>query len=90
LSDVDAATLVRAPRATPLLTGDRGGEGIDFTALENLVLRVSVMVDEHPELASIVLDPVLTSARGLAVLGAHVRVHTQTFRDQQAARKLAD
>jgi len=90
LTDVDAAALVRAPRAAPLLLGHKGGGSVDMASLEDLVLRVSVLVDEHPELAEVFLDPVLTSGRGLAVLGARVRLQSAQVREEMKVRKLAD
>ena len=39
LTDLDAAELVRAVRAAPLLFGYRGSEPVDVDALEPLLLR---------------------------------------------------
>lgn len=90
LTDVDAAALVRAPRASPLLFGHKGGGSVDIAAMEDLVLRVSLLVDEHLELAEVVLDPVLASSRGLVVLGARVRLQSSLVREEMKVRKLAD
>lgn len=72
LSDSDAAALVRAPRAAPLLTGYRGSEPARLDALEDLVLRVGRMAEDLPELRALGLDPVLASADGVFVTGARV------------------
>lgn len=64
LSTMDAATLVRAPRAAPLLDGYRGAKPVDLAALEDLLLRIGVLADRVPEIRSLVLDPVLAADRG--------------------------
>ena len=47
-TDRDAAELVRSIRAAPLLFGWRGSEPVDTDALEELLLRVSRLVDDLP------------------------------------------
>ena len=73
-TDRDVAGLVREIRAAPLLFGWRGAEPVDTGALEELLLRVSQLVDDIPEVASVVLEPVVVAPHGLAVLGATVRL----------------
>ncbi|GAA4931681.1 acyl-CoA synthetase (NDP forming) [Actinomycetospora succinea] len=72
LSTMDAATLVRAPRAAPLLDGYRGARRADLPALEDLVLRIGVLADAIPEIRSLVLDPVLAADRGAHPTGVTV------------------
>src|SRR4051794_37362679 len=59
LTDLDAAELVRAPRAWPLLDGYRGSEPVDVAALEDLLLRVARLADDLPEVLRLRLEPVL-------------------------------
>src|SRR5439155_938591 len=49
LTDVDAAEMVRSLRAAALLLGWRGADAVDVAALEDLLLRVSVLLDELAE-----------------------------------------
>lgn len=72
LSDVDAARLVRAPRAAPLLRGYHGDEPADLAAVEDLVLRVSALAEDLPEVRELTLRPVLASAGGAVVTGARL------------------
>jgi acyl-CoA synthetase (NDP forming)/ribosomal protein S18 acetylase RimI-like enzyme len=74
LSDVDVSTLVRAPRAAPLLAGYRGDEPADLAALEDIVLRVATMAEDLPEVCELALEPVLASARGVHVTGAKLSI----------------
>src|SRR3712207_5553305 len=77
LTDLDAAELVRAPRAWPLLNGYRGSEAVDVSALENLLLRVARPADDLPEVLQLSLEPVIVGppnpwhgGRALGVAGA--------------------
>ncbi|MGH3311084.1 MAG: acetate--CoA ligase family protein, partial [Streptomyces sp.] len=73
-TDRDAAELVRAIRSAPILFGWRGARSADTGALEDLLLRVSRLVDDHPEIVAVDLEPVVVAPRGHTVLGATVRV----------------
>ncbi len=88
LTDRDAATLVRAPRAAPLLTGYRGGAPVDLGALADLVLRVGLLADEHPQLHRLELNPVLARPDGLSVLHAGVHMGTPAARPDTGPRRL--
>jgi acyl-CoA synthetase (NDP forming)/RimJ/RimL family protein N-acetyltransferase len=88
LNDVDAAALVRSPKASPLLFGYRGAEPVDVAALERLVLRVGRLKHELPDIGELELDPVVVSPEGLAVLGATVRLRPRLDRKDSPLRRL--
>lgn len=88
LSDRDAADLVRAPRAAPLLSGYRGADPVDLAAVEDLLLRVSRLADDLPQVLRVELNPVLVAPQGLAVLDAAVRVGPPTARVDPGPRRL--
>ena len=88
VSDQDAAALVRAPRAAPLLAGYRGTEPVDLAALEDLVLRVGRIAEDLPEVRSLVLDPVLTSDQGAFVAGARIVLGPPPTREDSGPRRL--
>ena len=46
----------------------------DVDAAAAFIARVSVLADDHPELASVRLNPVMAHQDGIEVLGAQVRV----------------
>ncbi|MEU8884591.1 bifunctional acetate--CoA ligase family protein/GNAT family N-acetyltransferase [Streptomyces hydrogenans] len=73
-TDRDAAELVRSIRTAPLLFGWRGSAPVDTPALEELLLRVSRLVDDHPEIVSVALEPAVVAPGGVSVLGAAVRL----------------
>ena len=88
VSDADAAALVRAPRAAPLLTGYRGSEPVRLEALEDLVLRLGRMAEDLPELRALSLDPVLASAAGAFVTGTRVVLGPPPTRADSGPRRL--
>jgi acetate---CoA ligase (ADP-forming) len=59
LTAEDAAELVRGLRSSPLLFGYRGAAPTDTAALEDLLLRLSVLGQQVPELAELDLNPVI-------------------------------
>ncbi|MFJ6216329.1 GNAT family N-acetyltransferase [Streptomyces sp. NPDC092296] len=88
-TDRDAAELVREVRAAPLLFGWRGADPVDTPALEELLLRVSRLVDDLPEVASVELEPVVVAPHGLAVLAARVRVAPLPARSDLGPRSMS-
>jgi acyl-CoA synthetase (NDP forming)/GNAT superfamily N-acetyltransferase len=88
LSTVDAAGLVRAPRAAPLLAGYRGEPPARLDALEDLALRLSRLAAELPEVRSLVLDPVLAGPDGVAVAGSRIVLGPPPVREDLAPRRL--
>ena len=60
-TDRDAAELIRSIRTAPLLFGWRGSAPVDTAALEELLLRVSRLVDDHPEVVAVTLEPVVVA-----------------------------
>ncbi|SDH96839.1 Acyl-CoA synthetase (NDP forming) [Actinokineospora alba] len=88
LTDADAAYLVRAPRAAPLLAGYGGGEPADLAALEDLVLRVAALAEDLPEIRSMLVEPILASAAGAFVSGGHATVGPPPSRHDGGPRRL--
>jgi acyl-CoA synthetase (NDP forming)/GNAT superfamily N-acetyltransferase len=88
LTDLDAAEMVRSVRAAPMLFGHRGADPVDVAAVEDLLLRVSRLADEVPEVAGLELNPVVVGSRGLVVLGAEARVAPPAVRTDTPRRSL--
>ncbi len=74
LTDVDAREMVRSVKAYQLLEGWRGAKPSDIEALEKLLLRVSAMVEDLPQIAEMDLNPVKVLKRnnGYVVVDARV------------------
>ncbi|MEU9035991.1 GNAT family N-acetyltransferase [Streptomyces sp. NPDC048352] len=87
-TDRDAAALIRSIRTAPLLFGWRGSDPVDTPALEELLLRLSRLVDDHPEVTGVSLEPVVVATEGLSVLSATVRVAHPPVRTDLGPRTL--
>ena len=74
LSRPDAADLLRSLRSFPLLLGYRGAPRTDVGALEDLLVRLSVLADAHPEVTEVDCDPVLVSSAGAVVVDARIHI----------------
>ncbi|MER5968793.1 GNAT family N-acetyltransferase [Streptomyces sp. NPDC002055] len=88
VTDRDAAELIRSIRTAPLLFGWRGSQPVDTDALEELLLRVSRLVDDHPEVVAVDLEPVVVAPHGLTVLGASVRLAPRPATPDLGPRRL--
>ncbi|MFD9269691.1 GNAT family N-acetyltransferase [Streptomyces goshikiensis] len=87
-ADRDVAALIRSIRTAPLLFGWRGSDPVDTPALEELLLRLSRLVDDHPEVVGVSLEPVVVATGGLSVLSATVRVAHPPARTDLGPRTL--
>lgn len=88
LTDLDARELIRSTRGSPLLFGYRGAEPVDTDALEELVLRVSLLAEERDEIAELDLNPVVVSPTGVLALDAKIRVTPRQHHPELAVRRL--
>ncbi|KUF13108.1 bifunctional GNAT family N-acetyltransferase/acetate--CoA ligase family protein [Streptomyces silvensis] len=88
VTDREAGNLVRSIRTAPLLFGWRGSAPVDAPALEELLMRLSRLVDDHPEVVSVSLEPVVVAQEGLSVLSATVRLAPPPARDDLGPRTL--
>jgi acyl-CoA synthetase (NDP forming)/RimJ/RimL family protein N-acetyltransferase len=88
LTDRDAAALVREPGFAPLLFGYRGAAMVDTGALVDLLLRVGQLIDEHPEIRHLALNPVLARPSGVSVLDATVHYGRPVGRPDTGPRRL--
>jgi acyl-CoA synthetase (NDP forming) len=76
LTDRDADDLIRDSRAFPRLTGYRGRPVADLAALSDILLRLSQLAQDLPEVREIDFNPVmaLPQGQGCAIVDARVRV----------------
>ncbi|MFF9404640.1 GNAT family N-acetyltransferase [Streptomyces anandii] len=88
VTDREAISMIRSIRTAPLLFGWRGSAPVDTPALEELLLRVSRLVHDHPEVVAVTLEPVVVAPRGVSVLGAAVRLAPPPARDDLGPRTL--
>ncbi len=81
LTSDDADQLIRSVRAAPLLFGHRGSAAMDTAALADVLLRVSRLADDLPEVAELDLNPVIATADGAHAVDARIRLAPAAPRD---------
>lgn len=70
----DASEMLRSLKTFPLLEGYRGAPPCDLPAIEDVLVRVSAMVEAHPEIVELDCNPLIAGPGGVAVVDARVRV----------------
>jgi acetyltransferase len=73
-TDRDAAELVREVRGYPLLEGYRGQPPGDTKALEEVLLRVSRLAGDLPEVHEMDLNPLKVLAPGKGCIAVDARI----------------
>src|ERR1700760_3968942 len=76
LTDLDAHEMLRALRTFPLLDGYRGAPRCDLAAIEDTLLRVSAMVEAHPEIVELDCNPLIAGPDGAMIVDARMRIET--------------
>ena len=76
LTDLDAHDMVRAVKAYQLLEGWRGSKMADIPSIEELLLRISALVENHPQILEMDLNPVkvLSNGNGYLVVDGRILV----------------
>ncbi len=76
ITDVDAGEMMAELKSAPILDGYRGGAPGDVAATKEALLRVGAMIEDHPAIAEMDLNPVkvLEPGQGVRTVDARVRV----------------
>lgn len=72
LTGRDAREMIKEIKGHPLLEGYRGQEPVDIANLEELILKVSDFVEQHPEIDEIDLNPIFAYSDGAIAVDARV------------------
>ncbi|WP_046729474.1 GNAT family N-acetyltransferase [Streptomyces humi] len=86
LTDHDVHDLITSPRCAPLLFGADGDGPVDLERLEQLLLRLSRLAEDLPQLAEADLNPVLAAPGGITVLDARIRLLPRHAKDPYLRR----
>ena len=89
LNTVLARDLISRTRVARLLAGYRNKPAVDLDALCRVLIQVSQLVSEIPEIMELDINPVLADAQGVIALDARVKVqvsHAQNSHDRLAIR----
>lgn len=68
----DAREMIREIKAYPVLEGYRGQESADIETLENLLLKVSDFVEQHPDIKEMDLNPIFAYKDGAIAVDARI------------------
>lgn len=74
LTDADAAQMIRRVKGWPLLAGHRGAPPVDAALLVEVLLRVSQLIADFPQIAEMDLNPFIATAGGGVAVDARVRL----------------
>ncbi len=74
LTTTDADALIHSVWAAPLLLGYRGAPAADLDALRDLLLRISRLAEDLPEITELDLNPVIARPDGTFIVDARIKV----------------
>ncbi len=89
LTQRDIYKLVRSPKAAVRLFGENELAAVRVDLLEDLLARVALLKDNHPELAFIQLNPVIVAQQSLTVAMAKIKLGNPQQRTDSARRTLS-
>ncbi len=78
LSRADAEEMIEQISAKKILDGVRGQPPVDRQALVELIVKVSTLVQDHPEIAEVDLNPVIARNDGCEVVDARMIFRSAT------------
>jgi acetyltransferase len=74
ITEHDAMDMLHDLRAAELLDGVRGNPPVDKAALIDVLLHVSDLIDEHPEIAELDINPLFADENGVTAADAVITV----------------
>ncbi len=69
-SRVDAQAMLNGIKTAEVLRGVRGGEGVDQEALISIIVNVSQLISDFPEISEVDLNPTLATPQGATAVDA--------------------
>lgn len=72
LNRIDAQDMITEIKGYPLLEGYRGQEGVNISALQNIIMVTSEFVDHTPEIRELDLNPIFAHKDGAIAVDARV------------------
>jgi acyl-CoA synthetase (NDP forming) len=74
LTESGADDMIRSVHAAPLLLGRAGAPVADLASLKDMLLRVSQLAEDLPQVAELELSPVMARPDGAVAVGCLVRI----------------
>src|SRR3712207_3268548 len=83
--------MLNSIKTAEVLHGVRGGEGVDMDALTNIIVNVSQLITDFPEISEVDLNPTLATPQGATAVDARFIVDfTDHSADQPAKHSRED
>jgi acyl-CoA synthetase (NDP forming)/GNAT superfamily N-acetyltransferase len=86
LTESDAEDMIRSVRAAPLLLGRAGAPAADLTSLKDMLLRVSQLAEDLPQVAELDLSPVVARPDGAVAVTSLIRIQAAEPADSYLRR----
>ena len=86
LTESDADEMLGSVRATPLLLGGSGTPAADTASLKDMLLRVSQLAEDLPQVAELELNPVMARPDGAVAITGQVRIQAAEPADSYLRR----
>jgi len=84
LSRQDAKEMIRQTKAYRLLEGYRGQPRLDIEYIEDLLLRVSKMIEENPRIKEMDINPLIVYSDGAVAVDGRIILEDETVRTDSA------
>ena len=76
LSNADAGEMLGEINSAKVLQGERGNPPIDRAGLIDLMMKLSTLVQAHPGISEIDLNPIIVRENGYSVVDARIILST--------------
>ncbi len=74
LSHNEAKSMISSLRSYPIIKGIRGKEGADEELFADILVRLSVLLENAPEIKEIDLNPLIGKGKNIRVVDARIRI----------------
>lgn len=74
IDEAEALKMIHEIKSLPILKGIRGTEAVNIKALVKILVKLSKLALEHPEIKEIDLNPVMVNARGATIVDVRMIV----------------
>ncbi|WP_460449275.1 acetate--CoA ligase family protein [Alsobacter sp. SYSU BS001988] len=87
VDNAQATDMLNSIKAQEMLNGVRGSEPVDRAALAKILVNVSALLEDFPQISELDLNPVFATSKGATAVDARIVVdfeaHTQRYRPDQ-------
>jgi len=77
LGQKDALEMIEEIKGYPLLQGYRGKESVDIPALTEIILKISRVMEENPEIKELEINPIIAYKKGALAVDARIILESE-------------